>query len=100
MVSVSQIREHLSKLLASADLEALDTFDDWFAGATWNMHQDSGQQPQKFAAAIERRLAEYDSGNVSVAQLRQQLSDLLLDYPEDTEPGLTTISRDSLLRQK
>ena len=72
MLTVSQIRENLLTLLASNDPEALDAFDDWFASASWNMHQ--------IASAIELRLAEYDSDKLDEAELRRHLSELVRFY--------------------
>ena len=76
MLTVSQIRENLLTLLASNDPEALDAFDDWFASASWNMHQNA----DLFASAIELRLAEYDSDKLDEAELRRHLSELVRFY--------------------
>lgn len=83
MITVDQIRQHLLNLLDSNDTESkttLDEFDDWFAGASWNMHQGSDLIARKFAAAIELRLAEYDSGHLDEVELRRELVQLLKDY--------------------
>jgi hypothetical protein len=80
MLTVSQIRENLLTLLASNDPEALDAFDDWFASASWNMHQNADLVAQKFASAIELRLAEYDSDKLDEAELRRHLSELVRFY--------------------
>jgi len=80
MITVSQIRERLLDLLASDDPKALDEFDNWFAGASWNMHQDSAPSAQKFASEIELQLAAYDEGRVAEKDLRKSLSNLCQEY--------------------
>jgi len=78
MITVSQIREHLLNLLdSSSPADALDAFDEWFAKASWNMHQNSDLLAQKFASGIELRLAEYESQNLSQDQLLKELKKLL-----------------------
>ena len=79
MITVEQIREHLLNLLAKP-AGSLDDFDEWFAQASWNMHQDSDLMAQKFASAIELRLAEYESQSLSQDQLREELTKLLREY--------------------
>jgi hypothetical protein len=81
MITVAQIREHLVDYLASDSAEALDQFDDWLAGASWNMHQHSDPQAQRLVSAVELCLAEYDAGKVEERQLRAQFKDMLREIP-------------------
>lgn len=80
MITVSQLRERLLNLLDSNGPGALDDFDNWFAGASWDMHQDSDLIAQNFAAAVELRLAEYDSGGLTEEGLRKELANLARTY--------------------
>jgi hypothetical protein len=84
MITVSQIREHLLNFLAASAVEqrrsALDEFEEWFSRASWNMHQNSDLLAQRFAAAIELRLAEYDAEQLSEDELRSQIRDLVREF--------------------
>lgn len=80
MITVSRIRERLLNLLDPDSPESLDDFDNWFAAASWDMHQSSDLIAQKFAAAIELRLAEFDSGDLSEENLRKELASLVRIY--------------------
>ena len=80
MITVNQIRQHLIDLLDSGSEAALDEFDEWFARASWNMHQDSDLVASEFVGAIELRLAEFDSGHLDDSEVRKELSSLLKHY--------------------
>lgn len=84
MITVNQIREHLIDVLGASGKAGrklpLDSFDEWFAAASWDMHQASDPVAIQFAAAIELRLAEYESGHLPVADLRRELIDLVKFY--------------------
>jgi len=71
MIAQSQIREKISRYLRHEI--SLDRFEDWFVQRSWNMHQDSDEDAQKLAAAVELRLAEHSSGHLNEAALRDEL---------------------------
>ncbi len=71
MIAESQIRAKLGRYLRNEI--PLDVFEDWLVQKSWNMHQDSDEQSQKLASAIELRLAEHSSGHLDEALLRDQL---------------------------
>lgn len=75
MVSGSEIRAHLAKFLASQiDLES---FEDWFAKHTWNVHQSGSVAAENLTFAVEESLAEYSSSHISEHDLRAELSQIL-----------------------
>jgi hypothetical protein len=80
MITVYEIREHLVDLLDPKvkKEEALSSFEDWFVQASWNMHQDSDSQAQRFAAEIELALAENES---DLDILWSRLKDILRSNP-------------------
>ncbi|HEU5323846.1 MAG TPA: hypothetical protein VFX28_23790 [Methylomirabilota bacterium] len=59
---------------------SLDSFDEWFTEATWNIHQDGDEAAKALAYAIELRLAEHSSGHLSDSQLDEELTALLGRY--------------------
>lgn len=71
MIAEAQIRKELGRYLRR-DL-SLERFEDWIAQQSWNMHQDSSEQAQKLASAIELRLAEHSSGHLNEPALREEL---------------------------
>ena len=81
--------------LASPNIGALDDFEEWLVGASWNMHQHSDPIAQKFISAIELRLAEFDSDKVQEAQLKKQLNELLRDFSIGISLGPRTIDSGS-----
>jgi hypothetical protein len=78
MVTVFQIRERLLDFLAAFDeANALNSFEEWLATSTWNMHQDSEISAQKMASDIGLYLAEFDSGQIDKSGFKSELVDLL-----------------------
>jgi len=75
MIAENQIRERLSRYLRGEI--SLDRFEDWFVEGSWNMHLHSEEAAQKLAAAVELRLAEYSSGHLDEASLRNELLPLV-----------------------
>ena len=92
MITVAQIRERLIDLLASKEDSSLDDFDEWLAGASWNMHQDSDLEAQWFAAEIELALAENES---NIDLLRRRLKDILHSQPVTVNRATVKISTGS-----
>lgn len=80
MITVAQIREQLLNLLDSKSANALDEFDEWFAGASWNMHKNADLPTQRFAAEVELKMAEFESGAFDEPSLRRQISELVRLY--------------------
>ena len=80
MIAQSQIRDKISRYL-STDI-SLDEFEDWLVQHSWNMQQDSDEEAQNLAAAVELRLAEHSSGHLSAFELREELRSLLNVFPE------------------
>lgn len=78
MIAESQIRAKLGSFL-SKDM-SLDRFEDWLVQQSWNMHKDSSESAQKLASAIELRLAEYSSGHLDEAGLRDELREFVNSY--------------------
>lgn len=71
MIAENQIREQIGRYLRR-DL-SLDQFEDWIAQQSWNMHRDSSDMAQRLASAVELRLAEFSSGHLEEAALRDEL---------------------------
>ena len=71
MIAEIEIRKELVSLLNN-EID-LDTFEDWLALKSWDMHVDSAGAAQKLASAIELRLAEYSGGHCDYESLRAEL---------------------------
>ena len=78
MIAENQIREKLGRYLSNE--LSLDHFEDWLVERSWNMHKDSCESAQKLASAIELRLAEYSSGHLDEAELRDELRQFVNSY--------------------
>lgn len=79
MATEAAIREQAVNYVAGE--LSLDAFDEWFAQATWNMHQDSDEAAQRLADAIELRLAEHTSApQLTDEWLRNELAKVLAEY--------------------
>lgn len=78
MATEAEIREQVANYLAGES--SLDSFDEWFTGKTWNIHQHGNQAAQRLAYAIELRLAEHSSGHLGDDELDKELSELLGRY--------------------
>jgi len=85
------LREQVANYLLGES--SLDSFDEWFTGATWNIHQEPDPAAQRLAYAIELRLSEHSSGHITDAQLDEELMALLGRYSAsvalDAGPSLT-----------
>ena len=68
MVTVSEIREQLRRLLS--DELSLREFSDWFVPHTWNAELDSDPKASEFAESIDDLLVEFDG---DCPELRQAL---------------------------
>ena len=55
----------------------LESFEDWFAQNTWNIHQSGSVAAEAVTFAIEESLAEYSSGHISESELREEFSRIL-----------------------
>jgi hypothetical protein len=75
MVSSSQIRQHLAMFL-SGEID-LESFEDWFAQNTWNIHQSGSAAAEVATFAVEESLSEYSSRHINDEELRQELSQIL-----------------------
>src|SRR3990170_8748980 len=78
MVTESEIRCYLVQFL-DKDID-LDTFANWFAENTWNIHRQEDQSAQELAYSIELLLAEHSSGHLSKDELRTELLPLVTSY--------------------
>jgi hypothetical protein len=89
-MSIKEIREELAKYLANEI--PLDTFEDWIAQNTWNIHQTGDDAAQRIAYAIDSRLAEYSGGSVDEPSLKEQLAPLVTSYePEAQQLGSSNL---------
>jgi hypothetical protein len=86
MITVSEIREQLVDLLAEYNDDSAARFEEWLAGASWNMHMDSGPLAQQLVGNIELRFAEADQRSNYDAWLKAQLATLLSEVPVLSEP--------------
>lgn len=75
MVTTKDIREHAASYLANGI--DLDTFEDWVAQRTWNLHRLGDIEAQHLAYSVELLLSEHSSGDLSESALRQKMSLLL-----------------------
>ncbi len=78
MIRDFEIRDHLASFLAGTVSQ--DAFEDWLVQHSWNMHLDSDESAQNLASAIELRLAEYSSGHLDEAALRNELLPFVTKY--------------------
>lgn len=78
MIADNQIREQIARYLENK--VSLDSFEDWIAQRSWNMHKDSDPLSQKLASAVELRLAEHSSGHLDEANLRAELVQFVTKY--------------------
>jgi hypothetical protein len=83
LMSIKEIREQLAKYLANEI--SIDTFEDWVAQNTWNIHQSGDEAAQRIAYAIESRLAEYSGGFVTEPILRNALAPLVTSYEPEVQ---------------
>jgi hypothetical protein len=75
MITVDQIRSMLQQVTLSKI--SLDEFDEWFAKASWNMHQDSSPEAIQLVGKIELRLAQADNEEVADEVLVKHLNELV-----------------------
>lgn len=93
MASHSQISEELAAYLNGAI--DLDSFEDWIVVNTWNIHLAHDSKAEKLAFAIEESFAEFSSGHLSEAQVRQEFRSLLLEpRPSPVLGFVVTVSKD------
>jgi len=78
MISLIELQKGIEEYLQG--LVALDDFEDWIARESWNIHKDSDAIVQRIAYAVELRLAEYDDEHLPLAELRQELSEMMKAY--------------------
>ncbi len=77
MIDHSQISEHLAMYLnGHIDLES---FEDWVIANTWDIHLENDPKEASLAYALEESFAEYSSGHLTEAQLRDEFRLLLLE---------------------
>ncbi|MCC7237297.1 MAG: hypothetical protein IT163_18460 [Bryobacterales bacterium] len=74
MISEKEIRNNLAEALVSGQM---DEFEDWFVAESWNVHRSQNVSLQKLVYALELRLAEYSSGHLDEAALREELRGFL-----------------------
>jgi hypothetical protein len=86
MITVNQIRSMLQSVVL--DRISLDEFDEWFAGASWNMQKGSSELAQKMAGQIELGLSEFDIGQLSENDLRGKLLSLIPYFFVGLEPQM------------
>jgi hypothetical protein len=79
MISTGEIRQHVSRLVAS--LESLDLFEDWFVQRSWDIHKSEDIETRQLVYRIELRLAEHSSGHLSEEDLMRELRDLINTVP-------------------
>ena len=79
----SEIRSQLLRCLS--DQISIEEFEDWFAPATWNVHQSGDRDAEFLTGVIELLLAEFSSGHLSEAELPRQLWRLMNPPPIVTE---------------
>jgi hypothetical protein len=80
MVTVSQIREHLVDLLADFNRDAFESFEEWLASASWNMHLTSELSAQNFVGDIQLRIAEAEAEHQTDDWLKCKLKSILSVY--------------------
>ena len=76
MISISQISDAVQSYLAGV---SLDSFEQWLAQQSWNMHLDSEPEVQRLVASIQMFIAELRYGHCSEAEFKQFLSDYFGD---------------------
>lgn len=70
MTSAAEIRENLVRLLAHE--QSLNSFTDWLARSTWNIHRESNEV-RELVGEIHSALAEYSNHHLTAKELRQNL---------------------------
>src|SRR5580704_6213320 len=80
MITVSKVREQLVDLLANFNEESIDSFGEWLAAASWNMHSDSDLNAQKIVGDIQLRIAEKEDENQSLDWLKGKMRSILYAY--------------------
>lgn len=71
----TEIRAQLEKYLGGT--LSLPQFQEWFAVSTWDIDQSDNTQLKELAYKIELALAEYLSGHLPEAELKNELSPLI-----------------------
>ena len=90
MLSTNEIRSHIVDYIKNEN--SLEVFEDWFASASWNVHQFGSKDLQALVFDVENRLAEHSGNYVDEKALRHSLLPLVSTYSVDVfESGSTTI---------
>ena len=75
MFSEQELRNRIAQVIVGN--VSLDDFEDWFVGASWNVHAQADPRLAQLVGAVELHLAEYSSGHRDERQLRSGLKRLL-----------------------
>ncbi len=63
---------------------SLDSFQDWFLPATWDVHESGDSSAEDLTYAIQHSLAEYTNDHLTDAELRSRLVPLTNTFWSDT----------------
>jgi hypothetical protein len=72
LIDIAQIREQVSRYLANQ--QSLSDFNEWLIAETWNLSPEDASGLRPLFGSIERTIAEYDAGHLSVEDLRSKLA--------------------------
>ena len=72
---ISDVQAKLTSL--RNDELSIGEFDRWVMANSWNMHLDSSGEAQKIVRQVQLRFAEYDNGDLSAEELRNDLLALI-----------------------
>jgi len=86
-----ELRRELGRYLKTQC--SLKEFEDWFVPRSWNFNQNSNPSLQRLVSEIELSMAEFNNGDWTDHELRQQFGNLLTNYEFEYRPfGGETLS--------
>jgi hypothetical protein len=77
MLTVAEIKAEVDRLLNQK--QSLNDLNEWMARNTWNITKEQpDSQARAVAGQVELALAEYSNGDLTLGDLRERLSALIV----------------------
>jgi hypothetical protein len=88
-MSPNEIRAQVASYLAKG--MDLDSFEDWIAQNTWNVHQSGDLGAERLVYSVETKLSEHSSGHLNEKSLRRELFALLSASDDLAKTGASNL---------
>src|SRR5260370_3949189 len=71
MVDIAQIQDQATRYLANR--QSLSDFNEWLIAETWNVSPNDTSGIRTLFGSVERLIAEYEAGDLSIEELQSNL---------------------------